>query len=172
MSVHGPIFLVGYMGAGKTTIGRLLAPAIERNFIDLDDLIEARTGKAIPVIFETQGEQVFRQEEQSALQSLEGKKNLVIATGGGCPAHYTNMHWMKSHGLTIYLRCHPGCLFHRIAPEKKRRPLIAGLDDVEIMEYILESLRKRLPYYTQATITVNGENSPQKVIEDILSKLA
>lgn len=169
MKEKGPIFLVGYMGAGKTTIGRLLAPALHRHFIDLDDLIEARTGQAIPVIFETQGETGFRQEEQSALRSLEGKENLVVATGGGCPAYHNNMDWMKTHGITIYLRCHPGSLFHRIAPQKKHRPLIAALDDVDIMEFILETLKKRLPFYTRACHTVNGENAPQKVVEDILS---
>lgn len=171
MEHQGPIFLVGFMGAGKTTIGRMLAQATNRIFIDLDDLIEARTGKAIPVIFETDGEQVFRLEEHSALTSLKGKENLIVSTGGGCPAFFDNMEWMIQHGTTIYLRCHPGCLFHRIAPEKSRRPLIAALEDVAIMEYILETIRKRLPFYTQSTITVNGENAPTKVLEDILLKL-
>lgn len=171
MNQEGPVFLIGYMGAGKTTIGRLLAVALGKSFLDLDDLIEARTGKAIPVIFETEGETGFRSYEQAALYSLKGRSALVVATGGGCPVFEDNMDWMNNHGTTLYLRCHPGYLFHRIAPEKKRRPLIAALEDVDIMEFILESLKKRLPYYTKADLTLHGENSPEEVVKEILDKL-
>lgn len=171
MHREGPVFLIGYMGAGKTTVGRLLAVALKKSFLDLDDLIEARTGMTIPVIFETEGEPGFRWHEQEALHSLKGKADLIVATGGGCPVFADNIEWMNLHGITLYLRCHPGYLFHRIAPEKKRRPLIANLDDVDIMDYILDSLKKRLPYYTKAHITLHGENSPEEIVKEILEKL-
>lgn len=165
------IFLIGYMGSGKTTSGRLLAKKTGYHFIDLDDLIEARSGMAIPVIFELKGEDFFRQLEQEALHSLQGKSNLIVATGGGCATYNGNIEWMNSNGITIYLRCHPGKIFHRIAPEKSKRPLISGKDDVDIMEFILESIRKRLPYYVQSQYTVNGENETEIVVEEIREKL-
>ncbi|MFN8153331.1 MAG: shikimate kinase [Bacteroidia bacterium] len=171
MSTHPPVFLTGYMGAGKTTIGRLLAKETDAAFIDLDDLIEERNNLAIPVIFELYGEDHFRNLEREALHSLKDKENLIVATGGGCPSFFDNIEWMNRHGITVYLRCHPGKIFHRIAPEKQKRPLIAGMDDVDIMEFILESIKKRLPFYVQSRITVNADNEPDQVLHELLQKL-
>lgn len=165
------LFLIGYMGAGKTTIGRLLSQKTGYRFIDLDDLIEEREKMSIPVIFELHGEEYFRNAEQSALHSLKNLDQLVVATGGGCAAHGDNMEWLNQHGTTIYLRCHPGVLFHRIAPGKSKRPLIAKMDDVDIMEFLLESLKKRLPYYVQAKITVDGEKEPGEIVNAIRQRL-
>ncbi len=165
------IFLIGYMGAGKTTAGRMLAKALGKEFIDLDDLVEIINNRTLQDIFEKEGEESFRKLEQSALHTLQGKKNLVIACGGGCAAYSSNMKWMNEHGITVYMRCRPGTLFHRIAPEKRKRPLLAKMDDVDIMEYILESLKKRLPYYVQAQFTVNAGSDPESVTTEISEKL-
>ena len=165
------LFLIGYMGAGKTTVGRLLSGKLGYRFIDLDDLIEEREKMSIPVIFEMHGEEHFRKAEQSALYSLQKQDQLVVATGGGCAAHSDNMEWLNQHGKTIYLRCHPGVLFHRIAPTKNKRPLIAKMDDVDIMEFLLESLKKRLPFYVQAQLTVDGEKSPEEIAESIIQRI-
>lgn len=169
--IRFPVFLVGYMGAGKTTLGRLAAQSLKAKFIDLDDLIEEKSGLAVPVIFELYGEEHFRQLENDALRSLKGKQDFVVATGGGCATHSDNMEWMNQHGTTIYLRSHPGKIFHRIAPEKQKRPLIAGMEDVDIMEFILESIKKRLPYYTQSQITVNADNEKEQVLSELVQKL-
>jgi shikimate kinase len=165
------LFLIGYMGAGKTTVGRLLSGKLGYRFIDLDDLIEEREKMSIPVIFEMHGEEHFRKTEQSALYSLQKQDQIVVATGGGCAAHSDNMEWLNQHGTTIYLRCHPGVLFHRIAPTKNKRPLIAKMDDVDIMEFLLESLKKRLPFYVQAQLTVDGEKSPEEIADSIMQRI-
>jgi shikimate kinase len=81
------------------------------------------------------------------------------------------MEWLNQHGTTIYLRCHPGVLFHRIAPTKNKRPLIAKMDDVDIMEFLLESLKKRLPFYVQAQLTVDGEKSPEEIADSIIQRI-
>lgn len=165
------LFLIGYMGAGKTTSGRLLAEKLGYRFIDLDDLIEEREKMSIPVIFELHGEDHFRKAEQSALYSLKNQDRLVVATGGGCAAFENNIEWLNSQGTTIYLRCHPGVLFHRVAPGKSKRPLLAKMDDVDIMEFLLESLKKRLPYYVQAQITIDGEKSPEEIVKSIIQRI-
>lgn len=161
------IFLVGYMGSGKSTIGHKLAKKLAYEFVDLDSLIEVRCDRSIPVLFHEKGEDQFRKLEQEALHSLSGRKKLVVATGGGCAAYANNMEWMNNEGLTIYLRCHPGTLFHRVAPNKAKRPLIAHLDDVDIMEFIMESLKKRLPYYVKAKITVSGEQKNEEIVSQL-----
>ncbi len=160
--VRDILFLLGYMGAGKTTTGRLLAKQLKWDFIDLDTLIEERNKKSIPEIFQESGEAAFRKSEQEALYSIIGLKKVIIATGGGCASYADNIKWMNEHGTTIYLKCRPGILFHRIAPEKKQRPMLAGKEDVDIMEFILEHLRQRLPYYVQAHHTVSAEETPEK----------
>ncbi len=168
---NAPLFLVGYMGAGKSTIGKILATRLGRTFLDLDDLIELINDTSITNLFSQYGEEYFREKETEALHQLKGKENLVIATGGGCAASGDNMQWMNKHGSTIYLRCHPGVLFHRIAPAKSKRPLLSGMEDVDIMEYMVESLKKRLPFYIQARHTVNGDTDPEQVVESILKTI-
>ena len=126
---------------------------------------------SIPVIFEIHGEEHFRKAEQSALYSLKNQDQIVVATGGGCAAHSDNMEWLNQQGTTIYLRCHPGVLFHRIAPTKNKRPLIAKMDDVDILEFLLESLKTRLPFYVQAQLTVDGEKSPEEIADSIIQRI-
>lgn len=161
------LFMVGYMGSGKTTIGRKLAKALNFEFIDLDSLIELRTGRSISTLFRESGEEEFRKQEQHALKSLAGKSKIVVATGGGCAAYADNMDWMNANGITIFLRCHPGTLFHRIAPTKARRPMIAQLEDVDLMEFITESLKNRLPYYLKSHITVTGEQKNEDIVTQL-----
>ena len=166
------IFLVGYMGSGKTTVGQLLAEKLGFKHIDLDDAIELSTKSSIPVLFETLGEAGFREIEKKLLRSYAAKKKLVISTGGGCAAYDDNIQWMNEQGISVYLRCHPGVLFHRIAPEKHKRPLLSKLEDVDIMDYLLSSIKKRLPFYTKSTITTNGELAPIIVTNNIIKELS
>lgn len=168
---NGLIFLIGYMGSGKSTIGRLLAKPLKKEHVDLDHLIESTYNRKISEFFSNEGEEYFRKIEKDALHSLKGKNDLIVSTGGGCAAYSDNMKWMNANGTTIYLRCHPGILFHRLAPEKNKRPLIAHLEDVAIMEFILENIKSRLPYYIQATCTVNADKSPDEVVENILQQI-
>ena len=168
MSVDKKIFLIGFMGAGKSSVGKKLAQSLHYRFVDLDELIKKKNKKSIPEIFELEGEEVFRIAEQQALHSLKDETKIVVATGGGCPAFDNNMEWMNTHGKTIYLNCSLGVLFHRIAPLKKQRPLIAHLDDVDIMDFMVTTLKERSEYYEKANFVVDGDGSVEMVCKMIL----
>ena len=152
------IFLIGFPGSGKTTHGKALAQKLKFKFTDTDSAVELLTKKTITYLFETEGENYFRLKEQEVLHSFKGKKNCVIATGGGLPCFADNMAWMNQHGTTIYLKLHRGVLFHRLLSDKMNRPLIAKLDDVALMEFIMEKLPQRNVYYKQAKLIVEADN--------------
>ena len=159
------------MGSGKSSVGNELAALLHWKFIDLDATIELISGKTILQIFKEEGETSFRKLERETLLQMATKKNVVIATGGGTPIYMDNMEWMNRNGITVYLKTHPGTLFHRLAQDKKNRPLIADLPDVDLMEFILESLKKRLLYYIKSTLTVSGEGIPAVTAQAILSAI-
>lgn len=165
------IFLIGFMGCGKSTVGKILADMLDRKFIDLDSSIEISTNRSIDEIFNEDGEEAFREIEKQMLHKMQSRDSVVIATGGGCPAYSDNMEWMNQNGITVYLKTHPGILFHRLAPEKHKRPLIAQLPDVDLMEFILEKIKKRLLFYIKAEITVNGEGDPVNIAKNIAEKI-
>ncbi|MBK9319382.1 MAG: shikimate kinase [Bacteroidetes bacterium] len=167
---NAPLFLVGYMGAGKAPSERYLQHAWDEHSLIWMTSLSLSTTPLSPIYLVNTVKEYFREKETEALHQLKGKENLVIATGGGA-ASGDNMQWMNKHGSTIYLRCHPGVLFHRIAPAKSKRPLLSGMEDVDIMEYMVESLKKRLPFYIQARHTVNGDNDPEQVVESILKTI-
>jgi len=165
------IFLIGYMGSGKSSVGKELSKILGWKFIDLDATIEVIEGKSVTDIFNEIGELGFRKLEQETLLNLIEKKKVIIATGGGTPTYLDNIDFMNRNGITIYLKTHPGTLFHRLAQEKTKRPLIAHLSDVDLMEFILESLKKRLPYYIKSFITVSGEGIPSAIAQQIKNQL-
>ena len=148
------IFLIGYMGSGKTGTGKELSKILKYDFTDTDELVEKKTGKSIREIFETAGQDTFRSMESEALRRLRDKSKVVIATGGGLPVFNGNMQWMNEHGITVYLEANAGLLFHRLAASKKDRPLISGLHEVELMEQISGHLAVRIPIYREADLTV------------------
>lgn len=168
MSGDKKIFLIGFMGAGKSSVAKKLAQSLDARFVDLDALIESHHKKSIPEIFATEGEDGFRKIEQQVLYGLKEESNIVIATGGGCPAFEKNMQWMNSNGKTIYLKCSIGVLFHRIAPQKKQRPLISHMDDVDIMDFMILKLRERSKYYEKSEFVVDGDGSVEEVCSRIL----
>lgn len=161
------IYLIGFPGSGKTTVGRKLASRLNYSFTDLDELIALSTGLTIAELF-AHGENRFREAEAQALRETESMTDLVIATGGGTPCFHNNMLLMKNAGLTVYLRMSAGALFYRLIRSKSSRPLIAGKTDVELMEYIVETLRAREKFYDQAKLIVPGENvDPHALAEQI-----
>jgi shikimate kinase len=151
------IFLTGFMGAGKTTAGKKLASVLSFEFIDLDRAFEAATSSTISELFNS-GESAFRKIESSELKKTAGLKNVIVATGGGTPCFEDNLEWMNGNGITVYLKLSAGSLFRRLAQSKTSRPLLKNLNDVELMEYIVETLSIREKYYKKAAITVKGES--------------
>ena len=163
-----PVFLIGFMGAGKSTSGKLLATASGYQFIDLDAAVELFAGKSVSAIFSEEGEKAFRNYENQVLNQLIHRHNIIVATGGGCGAVQKNLDLMNQHGICIFLKVQPGVLFHRLAPQKSKRPLIAHLTDVSLMEYIIDVLALREPYYLQAEYIADGEKPAKSVCIEMM----
>lgn len=145
------IFLIGFMGSGKSYVGKLLAGKLNCPFIDLDEYIEQQENKTIPQLFEIVGESGFRQLEKKHLKSLNQQK-AVIATGGGTPCFFDNLSYMQNLGLVIFLNVPSHVLVKRLQAESAQRPLIAELGPKALEKFIEDKLVERLAYYNQATI--------------------
>jgi len=163
------IYLVGYMGCGKSTIGRKVADLLGISFIDLDKYIEERYFKSVPAIFAEEGERVFREKERASLLEVSQFENVVIGTGGGAPCFFDNMEVMNNNGVTVYIAPDTEILASRLIKSKTERPLIAGKSREELVMFIDEALKKRAPFYERSKIIIRGENNldPQLVIDKI-----
>ncbi len=159
------IYLIGYMGAGKTTLGKKLAKVVDANFIDLDKFIECKYHKTVPDIFEEHGEEGFRLIEQSALLEVSEIENVIISTGGGAPCFFDNMKVMNDSGLTIYIKATPEELASRLRASKTVRPIVASKTDDELIPFIAKHLTEREEYYNQAKVSFYTEHLVSK--EDI-----
>jgi shikimate kinase len=149
------IYLIGMMGVGKTTLGRQLAKLLNYTFLDLDRDIEEYENLTIQQIFEQRGEAYFRKAEHEALQRTASHSRIIIATGGGTPCFFENMKWINEHGKSIYLRANSAFILSRIGPNRGKRPLLRGLNDEELREFIEKTLALREPYYGEATHVAN-----------------
>jgi shikimate kinase len=150
------VYLIGFMGSGKSTAGKRLANRLSWEFRDLDSEIEDRTGMSVPEIFDIHGEDYFRKEEADALRALDISSDLVVACGGGTPCFHENMDHMNQTGLTIYLKMDPVSLKNRLTNARKKRPLVEGLDEEELEEYLKGLLAEREPYYLLSKVIVDG----------------
>lgn len=144
------IFLTGYMGAGKTTLGKSFARQLGIPFIDLDWYIEERFHKSIGELFAERGEESFRQLEQTMLHEVAEFEDVIISTGGGTPCFFDNMEYMNSQGQTVFLDVRPDVLFARLRVATQQRPILQGKTDEELHAFILEALAKRAPHYAKA----------------------
>ncbi len=153
-----PVFLVGYMGSGKTTLGMALAEVMGCQFIDLDHYIEARFHNTISGLFAQHGEEKFRDIERRMLLEVANFENVIVACGGGTPCYFNNMQQMSEHGVTVFLTTSEERLLARlILPgAKQKRPLIANKSTEEIRAFIHDALAKRLPHYSKADITFDS----------------
>lgn len=150
------VYIVGFMGSGKSTAGKKLAAALNWSFIDLDKKIEEAAGKTIPAIFEKEGEEYFRSLEAKVLQSVGVLTKTIISTGGGTPCHGNNMDFMLDNGLTVYLRLTPEQLTSRLLGSSGERPLIKNIPDDQLKDFIEKKLAQREIYYSKAVITAEG----------------
>ena len=160
------IFLVGLMGAGKTTIGRTLAKKLGWRFVDSDHEIEARTGVSIPTIFEIEGETGFRRRESAVIAELAAESNTVMATGGGAVLAAENREQLRSHGFVVYLDVSPAALYDRTRHDKNR-PLLQVHDPLAKLRE-LHTVRNPL-YREVADLIVDGNRTnPQGVVQLVL----
>ncbi len=167
----GNIFLIGFMGSGKSHWGKIWASINQMSFIDLDDLIEKREGKTISAIFESSGEDHFRKSEAAALSTCADFENTIIATGGGTPCFFENMQWMNSHGITIYISSTAVEIAQRLLPEMDKRPLLKNLTQVELLNFIEKKLKERERFYSQAQLTVQSGHLNEDAFPVILSTI-
>lgn len=163
------IILIGYMGAGKTTIGKALSKRLGLMFYDLDWYIESRMHKTIAQIFADDGEEGFREIEYNMLHEVAEFENVIVSCGGGTPCFFDNMDYLNAQGETIYLQAAPEVLAKHLKMGKVVRPLIVGKTDEELLAYISESLEKREPYYSRAKHILNVDllNTVEKVEESV-----
>lgn len=167
------IILIGYMGAGKTTVGRTLAMRMGRTFYDLDWYIETRYRKPIHQIFSERGEAGFREMEREMLHEAAAFEDIVLSCGGGTPCYFDNIGYMNSVGETIYLKCTPETLSQHLRMGKSIRPLIQGKTPEELEIYIRESLEARSPFYEKAKHIVEVPYlGDRKRVEQLVEKIA
>lgn len=164
------------MGAGKTTAGRELAQELELEFIDLDHFIQARYQKTVNQLFQEVGESEFRIIEKNMLKEVGEFENVVISSGGGTPCFFDNMDYMNKVGTTIYLKATPEALSSRLNVCKDKRPLIKDKDEDELYRFVVESLKKREPFYLKAKIIFESEElvtreDVKKYVQQIIEKI-
>ncbi len=170
------IFLLGFMGSGKTTIGKKLSEKLSYQFFDLDNIIEEETQMKIDEIFYTKGEFFFREIEKNELEKMFLKDNYVLSLGGGTPCFNNNMERMNESGITIYLQLTAEELFNRIIrfteEEKNTRPLIAGKNNDELLKFINDLLLHRESYYKQSKIIIpNATDKIEDTLNSIVKKI-
>lgn len=166
-----PLFLVGYMGCGKSTIGRKLARTLHLEFVDTDHRIEEREGATVIDIFHYEGEERFRTIEREVLEEvITAERASVVSTGGGLPAWGDNMARMNEVGRTIYLKRSAENIASRLSPYgRQKRPRLRGLNDEELVIFMREDMAKRDPYYSQAVQVVACEGkSDEEIIREIV----
>ena len=143
------------MGAGKTTLGKVLAQKMGLTFYDLDEYIEDRFHRTIPQIFAESGDSGFRDLERRMLHEVAEFEDVIISCGGGTPCFFDNMDYMNTCGETVFLNASPEALKAHLLMGKTQRPLIQGKSSEELLDFIKDSLQKRLPYYKKAKHTLS-----------------
>lgn len=163
------IILIGYMGAGKTTVGKALAKDLGLAFYDLDWYIEERYHRTIPQIFAEKGETGFREIEQKMLHEVAEFENIVLSCGGGTPCFFDNMEYMNLQAKTVYLKASPEVLYAHLKMGKTERPLLKDKTEEEMKQFIVDSLNSRGPFYQKAryTLDVNLLENYEKIKDSV-----
>lgn len=166
------IYIVGYMGAGKTTAARRLAQRMGWEVVDTDALFEEKYKISVNDFFNKYDEPLYRKLESEVLKATESLDHVVVSTGGGTACFFDNMDWMNQHGLTIFLRISPQAAVDRVIHSRHKRPLVEGKSEEELTEFVSQHYASRLPFYEQARITAKSEDfdieSLMEAIKDIL----
>lgn len=168
------IFLVGYAGSGKSSMGRRLARRLGVPFVDTDQRVEASEGASVADIFHYQGEEYFRRLEREVIEQIVDESiHAVVSTGGGLPTWKDNMAWMNSRGVTVYLRRSAEQIIARMSPYgREKRPMFRGKSDAELLEFMRMQMTEREPFYAQAKLRVECDKmSDDTVVEYIVNQL-
>lgn len=161
------IFLVGFMGCGKSTKAKQLANLLACPVIDIDAVIVEQQQMSIADYFAANGEAAFRQLENEMLKSFEYPDTCVVATGGGLPCYFDNMEWMNQNGITVYLEMTPPQLVSRLH-NRDKRPLLKGMDDEQLLAFIIGKLEERNVFYHQSKLIINAfDLDPKELLEEI-----
>lgn len=150
------IYLIGFMGCGKTTWSKKLAARLGYEFIDLDTVLEEQVGKTISEYFTEHGEAAFRRLESDVLKQYPYPEKAVISTGGGLPCFFDHMDWMNTHGQTLYIKLSPKTLADRLENARVIRPVLQGRKGDELIDFIEGKLQEREGFYNQATHILDG----------------
>ncbi|HEX2606389.1 MAG TPA: shikimate kinase [Flavisolibacter sp.] len=163
------VFLIGFMGCGKSHWGRELSRKFSIPFFDLDEKIEEHLNKTIPQIFEEEGEEAFRLAEKEVLYLLtESHDTFIMACGGGTPCFYNTIDYLKKNGTVVWINCTIDCLFQRLVKEKDKRPLLRDIPDRQLKSYIVRKFSNRKIFYQQANIIINEDDlDPDKLVSRI-----
>ena len=162
------IFLIGFMGSGKTTLGRKLASRMGYEFIDLDHKLEQQVELSIAEYFQIFGEDAFRQLESEVLKKTLYPENVVVSTGGGLPCYFDNMDWMKANGKSVYIKLSPKTLADRLETGKEERPLLQDKHGDALVAFIEQKLEEREKFYSQASIIVDGLSLTAEKLEQVI----
>ena len=165
------VVLIGFMGSGKSTLGKRLAKRLNVTFIDSDAEIENRYGKSIGDIFTQKGESYFREIESNFIDSMKEEEGFVLATGGGMPCFGKNMLKLKALGTTIYLERSAKELAHRLINAKSKRPLLEGLSEDELLKFIEDRLHQREEIYRSADVILPREDQNVDAIQQLMEIL-
>lgn len=163
------IFLLGFMGSGKSHWGKLWADAHDMLYVDLDRQIERQEQTSIATIFDNTGEEYFRIREAAILREQVKNQHCIIACGGGSPCFFDNMKWMNENGITVFLEATPPFLVKNVLDEKEKRPLIRDLNEAEILFFIEQKLKERNPFYQEAQHVINAETADLDSLQGIIS---
>ena len=149
------IVLVGYMGSGKTTVGKALSKETGMMFYDLDWYIENRMHTTVSKLFTERGEEAFRKIEYNMLHEVAEFEDVIISCGGGTPCFFDNMDYLNQQGDVVYLKASPNTLYKHLLMAKVERPLLKGKSPEELIAYITEHLKERAPFYEKARYTLD-----------------
>ncbi len=167
--IFNKVFLVGYMGSGKSHLGEILAKKLNFDFIDTDTYIEKMSEKSISTIFSEQGEIFFRDLETEAIKAISKQKQIVVATGGGLPCFNNNMNFLKNNGIVIFLNADLNLLIMRLLKEQENRPIISKMrDSSQLKSFIDNHIKQRLPFYNAAHLSIEMLNDDLDFVDDLV----
>ena len=166
------LYLIGYMGTGKSTLGRKIAKRTELPFLDTDKMVEEAEGAEVADIITYAGEEYFRQAERRALEQTAEEENAIISTGGGLPVWGDNQAWIAEQGMSVYLKRTPEQILSRLSPHgRQKRPKFRGKSDEELLQFMHEHLAEREPIYEKADMVIDCEEVNDEEIVEKLSQV-